>query len=303
MGKSIKQHWVPQFYLRGFSTPETKDKDEKQVWAYHKEEGEPFLVNIKDVAAKRHLYTPLASDGTRDWSIDDRLTDLEGLISKVWPAVAHDFVDLSSDAIRKGLSLFIATLMLRHPSKISDVKYIHGKMLELWKSAPRDSNGRLFGSIEINGKEYEIDNSDWEQYRTPAEYDHQKSFTSSIRSEAVFIAKLLLEKRWSVVISDAPVFITTDSPVVMENNEKEVYGIGTEGTFITFPLSPTRTLCMDDRHSEPASQYYPLSEKSGPAFNQVQWVNTYRFMISSREPTEVLSEIINLSESLANEIA
>ena len=302
MGKSINQHWVPQFYLRGFSTPETKDKKEKQVWAFHKDEGDPFLVNVKDIAAQRYLYTPQAPDGTRDWSIDDSLTDLEGLVGKIWPAVAHDFVDLSSEAIRKGLSLFIATLILRHPSKIADVKCIHGKMLEIWESAPKDSNGVPFGNIEINGKEYEIDNSDWEEYSNPTEYDHHKNFAHYIRSEAIFIAELLLKKRWSIVVSESPVFITTDSPVVMENSEREVYGVDTKGTFITFPLSPTRMLCMDDWYSEPASEYFSLSEKSGPAFNQIHWNYTYRFMISSRNPAEVLSEIINFSESLVKEV-
>lgn len=95
-----------------------------------------------------------------------------------------------------------------------------------------------------------------------------------------------------------PVFITTDNPVITENQERERFGLRTKGTFITFPLSPTRVLCMDDKFEEPASQYYPLKDKSGAAFNQVQWAKAYRFMISNRSPVDVLTEIIEFSEGL-----
>ncbi len=77
-----------------------------------------MLINVGDIAAKRHLYTPACPEGKRDWKTDDKLTDLESMVSKIWPAVANDYVDLSDKHIRMALSLFIATLILRHPSKI-----------------------------------------------------------------------------------------------------------------------------------------------------------------------------------------
>lgn len=298
MSKSVKQHWVPKFYLREFSTPETRDAKMKKVWAFHREEGEPFLVNVEDIAAQRHLYTPACPEGNRDWNTDDKLTDLEDLVSKIWPALANDYVDLSDKHIRMAVSLFVATLILRHPSNIEEVKKIHDMMVETWEKAPKDEMGRPCGRILHKGKEYEMDNSGWGEYKNYSEYDHIMFFTSFIESEATEIAELLMEKRWSVVVSEKPVFITTDNPVVTENEERERFGLATKGTFLTFPLSPTRTLCMDDKHQEPASQYYPLKVKSGAAFNQVQWAKAYRFMISHRSPVEVLSEVIELSESL-----
>jgi len=298
LSKSIKQHWVPQFYLKGFSTPESKESKMKKVWAFHREEGKPFLVNVEDIAAQRHLYTPACPKGERDWKVDDKLTDLEGMVSSIWPKVAHDYIDLSDKHIRMALSLFIATLLLRHPSNIDQVKKIHETMVSVWEQAPEDNEGRPCGNILVKGKEYELDNPGWEEYKNSTEYDHNMFFTSLIESEAREIAELLMEKRWSVVVSDHPVFITTDNPVISENQERERFGLGTKGTFITFPLSPTRILCMDDKHEEPASQYYPLQKNAGAAFNQAQWVKAYRFMISNRDPGEVLTEIIEFSESL-----
>lgn len=296
MSKSIKQHWVPQFYLKEFSTPETKDAKMKKVWALHREEGYPFLVNIEDIAAQRHLYTPACPIGKRDWETDDKLTNLEDIISKVWPTIANDYVDLSDKHIRMAVSLFVATLILRHPRKIEEVKKIHDMMVSAWEQAPKDPEGRPCGVFIHKGKEYEIDNSDWHSYKNASDYDHQRFFTSSIESEAGKIAKLLIEKRWSVVVSEDPVFITTDNPVITENQERDTFGLGTKGTFITFPLSPTRVLCMDDKFEEPASQYYSLQNKFGAAFNQLQWAKACRFMISNRSPVDVLTEIIEFSE-------
>jgi len=39
--------------LKEFSTPETKNSKMKKVWAFHREEGAPFLVNVEDIAAQK----------------------------------------------------------------------------------------------------------------------------------------------------------------------------------------------------------------------------------------------------------
>jgi len=270
----------------------------KKVWALHKDEGEPLLINVKDIAAKRHLYTPKSREGKRDWSVDDKLTSLETTTSQVWPLIANDYVDLSAKHMRMIISLFISTLILRHPRKINEVKYIHEKMVDIWNQAPKGLDGRPCGSIIIGDKEYELDSSGWDEYNNSADYEHSMSFVSSIESNATYFAELLMKKRWSIVVAETPMFVTTDNPVVMQHDSKERYGIGTAGTRLIFPLSPTRILIMDDKFDEPSSQYYPLKEGSGPAYNQLLWMEAYRFMVSSRNPVGVLTEIIKLSENL-----
>ena len=52
-------------------------------------------------------------------------------------------------------------------------------------------------------------------------------------------------------MSDEPVFITTDRPVIIANHRHECFGIKTPATFVLFPLCPTRVLMMDDRLDEP----------------------------------------------------
>lgn len=293
MNKPKRQHWVPRFYLKEFATPESKNKKNPQVWIFSRTVGEPAKVNIKDIAVKKYLYSPENEKGERCWNTEDKLADLESMISKIWPKVANDFVDLSDGSIRKGISLFLATMILRHPKNLSEYREIQDKMIALFDDGPKDEFGHpALESFEINGVVRQVDTSDWEKYSNPTEYDYSKFFVDQITSDAHTIAKLLMKKRWSIVFSEKPCFITTDSPVTMFNQQKNTFGIDTKGTFINFPISPTRVLLMDDRFEEPHSQYYPLkSVGAGPA-NMTAWQDAHNFMITGRHPDEVCEEML-----------
>ncbi len=70
-----------------------------------------------------------------------------------------------------------------------------------------------------------------------------------------------------------------------------------------FPLSPKRLLVLDDKHSEPANQYYPLQKSAAASFNHAIWRNGSRFMITGRPIFEVLSELSSLGEAGEHEDA
>ncbi|MHB1291735.1 MAG: DUF4238 domain-containing protein [Sulfuricella sp.] len=118
-----------------------------------------------------------------------------------------------------------------------------------------------------------------------------------VESEAIRIAKMLLSKRWSIMCATEDVFITSDQPVSIQHQSRQKAGLGTHGTIVIFPISPKRVLVMDDKHSEPANQYYPLQESSAGAFNFGIWRNGSRFMVTGRPVAEVLAEIIAFGEN------
>jgi len=112
------------------------------------------------------------------------------------------------------------------------------------------------------------------------------------------MAKMLLKKRWSVVFADKELFITSDKPVGVRHMTREVFGFGTSGAVISFPLSPTRILMMDDQHHESANQYYPLTPDFVAAFNQSIWHAGVRFMITGWPVHEVLTEIVSCGDTI-----
>src|SRR4051794_6675403 len=106
------QHWVPQFYLSYFATPDTRDTKYPKIWAFPvKEQKEEFRTHTRNVAAKRDLYAFCKPD------VDKRLSNLESMLGKFWPIISADRypIDLG---FKRGISLFIATLYLRHPAEL-----------------------------------------------------------------------------------------------------------------------------------------------------------------------------------------
>jgi hypothetical protein len=151
---------------------------------------------------------------------------------------------------------------------------------------------------EIKGKMLEFDTTGWHEYRNWGKNDHHSFFSDCVQSEATDIAEIFLEKRWSIIVSQDPSFITSDKPLAKENLEKKLFGFGSKGTMVTFPLSPIRLLVMDDRYDQPAGQYYALHSDGPGPFNLGIWRNGCRFMISPRNTDEVISEMLEWAEKL-----
>lgn len=117
-------------------------------------------------------------------------------------------------------------------------------------------------------------------------------FVQLIFDNAAWLAQELLKKRWWVSFTDTPSFITTDTPVVVVNPERQSFGINTPGTVISLPISPTRILMLDDRLDQPKGRYYPLGTNGPAPFNDIAWCKCERFMISSRPTDLVCAEML-----------
>lgn len=299
MSKAVNQHWVPQFYLREFATAETKESKKPQVWIFSKrdQDEDERLTSIRNVCAKRYLYSPKEISGNRSWDTDERLQKIESLLAPIWRAVADDFVDFSDQPMRKALALFIATTHMRHPDNLHVVRSIHQQIVSSAEGLPKRPDGTPDVSEFINnGKKYELDTSDWHTYKNWGDDDHHSFFAETVKSESGHFAKLLLKKRWSVVLAEHNHFITSDRPVALQHQTRKTFGVGTPGVIVSFPLSPTRILIMDDLHEEPANQYYRLKSENVGAFNYSIWREGSRFMVTGRKVPEVLAEIVAWAE-------
>lgn len=298
--RSKHQHWVPQFYLRYFATPESRDSKTPQVWIFSKNpgDGEEEITSVRNVCGKRYLYSPKQLDGSRNWALDDKLNDVEALLGEVWPALATGFVDLSDEHIRKALSLFVSITHMRHPDMRDALEAIHGNLVEFYEAGPLHSDGTpMIESVKYKGKSYGFDTHDWHVYKNHDKDGHDRAFAEAVQSETGRMAEHLLKKRWSVLTSNRELFVTSDKPVVLQHLTRDRYGYGTKGTIVTFPLSPSRLLLMDDLDKEPANQYYPLLEETTGAVNMTTWRGARRFLITGRSVPDVLQEFDALSHT------
>lgn len=289
------QHWAPQFYLRYFAIQERhRKKNKAQVWIFSKDEadGDERLTTVRAICAKPYLYSPVSESGERGWDLESKLGELETVLGAIWPKLAEDDMDLGDPVLRKELSLFVAVMHLRHPDNLGAVEQIHQSLVAFFEEMPTTSDGIPdVESVEIAGTAYPLDASSWHEYRAWGRNEHHRFFTHVLESEAVRLAELLMQKRWSMIKSERHTFVTTDKPVVVQHPTKTNSGLRTPGVIVSFPISPKRMLVMDDRHHEPANQYYPLQASGAGAINYHLWRNGSRFMITGRSVHEVLAEI------------
>lgn len=87
-----KQHHIPQSVLRAFETPSKGKKT--QVWVFSKRN--QFKAPTDDVAAERHFYSELSTDGTK--TLDDLITDYENGFTNQISSLRSVPVGASADA-------------------------------------------------------------------------------------------------------------------------------------------------------------------------------------------------------------
>lgn len=287
-----RQHWVPQFYLRHFSAPPKNVGSEAQIWMFSRLDGDrdAHLVGIKNVAVERHLYSPVREDGSRNFEIEKRLAKLEGLMSLRWNDIASRYIDLAKDVtLKKVLALFMAVQMLRTKKALSDSLELHDTMVTLFDSLPKNNDGNP--KMELLAEPYsKTDPASWSEFKNPTSERLQQSFAEQIFPVGFDLVDHLLAKRWSIVAAKESVFMTSDCPVVMNHPYKEKFGIRTKRTMITFPLSPTRMLLLDDDLSRPPNRYWKLKPGGQHWFNLMTWVKCDRFVYAPFDPVIAIED-------------
>ncbi len=239
------------------------------------------------------MYSPVEQAGKRNSTLETMLEQLESTCSRFWKPLASGFVELGDEIIRKIIALFVSTMYLRHPDNLKKLPNFHKNMVRLFERISKRSDGTPdVDSIEIDGELHKIDTSGWHEYCSWDNREHHQFFTDFVRFEAMHLSNLLIKKRWSILFTEKPQFITSDKPVVKEHATKEIFGFKTKDMIVRFPLSQTRLLVMDDMNNEPSNQYYPLNEDNIGAFNYSIWHNASRFMVSGRPIEQVLREIV-----------
>ena len=137
MTMAIKQHWIPQFYLRTFATSKGGDTlwvtDVKKVYA-GSYEGQKARAHA--IAHLSHLYSLTLDDGSfhpdsrndKGWDdgVDKVLQSLERDAGYIWKRLQENpkAVDLSPGTKTRGeLAMFLASLHLRNPRMVAVAKY------------------------------------------------------------------------------------------------------------------------------------------------------------------------------------
>jgi hypothetical protein len=269
--KSKHQHWVPQFYLNYFATPETRGTKGQQVWIVDKANGdrEGKLTAVRNVCGKRYLYSPEDVNGQRDWSLDDKLNGIESDLGMIWPTLCGETPALTAPKLREALALFVAVTHLRN--------------IEVYKLIDRaiEQRTKLYGELP----EERI------KPGGPDPTDAGRFFVQMLDQQTQKMTATFFEKSWSIAVAEEDTFITSDRPVGFVHRTHRSPGPGTEGALALFPISPRRLLVMDNLSSHPWKGYARLPPADAGLFNSALWRSAVRFAITGRPVRDVLAEI------------
>lgn len=268
MSKPKRQHWVSQFYLKYFATPETRRTKIPMVNVHQRDKLNEHASRraVKEICVQGHLYSPVQNNGERDWSMEEMLGDTEAKLGSMWPEITQGDTAVPNNDAKRFLAMFVAAMHLRNPA-------IH-KLIESTFALADQLLGRV-GSRNLDKPEKVH----------PDAGNPDRYFVSMIRDRLADITKTFYAKRWMIGTRDSDSFITSDLPVVFLNpNNPKKAGPGTPNTTTFFPLSPRRILMMDDRVTKLNNVQFPLDDEAVKAINRLLLTGSKRFVFAGHEP-------------------
>jgi hypothetical protein len=300
MNNPKKQHWVPQFYLRSFSTLDTIQKKPEEQQVYAQDVGgeySMFKSKISDIAAKKYLYSPLDTDtGVRSWEIEAKFSQFEDHISKVWPYFVKYDLPISGDEqndirlphgdnLRKAISMFVMNLYLRNIYNKEVINSITKSLIEQFDKIPKDENGYPdVTQVQIDRTQVAgLDVSDWHQFKDNTPKFVDEVFLDIAKTGDVDILHSIYKKRWQVLVSAEKHFITCDTPVVVRNPDR-----GMENSTVVFPLSPRKCIYMSNDIEE--GYIYDVDEHIA-IFNGMIAAGAVKHVYSHKDPLHAFVEI------------
>ena len=261
-------HYVPQFYLRGFTTG-------NMIWVHDRLEGRTFASQPKTIANENDLY-PDALEKHLANSIED---PAKAAIEKVRAR------GILSEPERIALAQYVVTLWKRVPegrarvaARMPEVVASVREELHTELSAAANQNPDLASVAEARKAEVNNVLARYEQESPPDIWQLSLQKHSSDN-----VVESLLSMEWRFLHSNRLQFLTCDNPVFFFEHE----GIGQPTSELTIPFSSSVALWANRRPlpSTPCLDALPVAVRE---INRRTAKNATRFVYSMKQEPWIL---------------
>ncbi|QKK02848.1 MAG: DUF4238 domain-containing protein [Pseudomonadota bacterium] len=276
-GRPQIQHWVPRFYLKHFATEETRRTPNPKVWVINKSKSpsEPELMTTRRICGQRFLYTPEGTDGSRDWSLEEHLSELESQAAEYWEALSRAQLDLSEPTTRSRVAEFLAALHLRN-------KFV----FDLYKGV-METKIALFGETELTQRVAREKNNDDRPDPTHA----GRFFAQSTKNNIPSVKESFMSFRWTLLKCEQNVLITSDVPVSFIDSLPQRSGPGAKDPKAIFPVSPSTMLYMEHCDGQPDTVQKEIDGALFWKINRVIAHQAEMFVVLGMQPTPDMSQL------------
>ena len=282
------QHYIPQFYLREFTDPETPNGHEPYVWVYEHESKKWKKKSPKNIASKPDFYSFVDQEDKRRDEIEKGLSIIEGKTASIYRGKICTRQCLTIQE-RATIAEFIALMVTRVPSFHniidSSVCELTKILLEMYKARPEAAKKFKEEYERDIGKKLpdDFDESwfDHSRYKINA----SKSFILKMMVSLTEIAKIIFNMTWTFIhTTEKAWFITSDSPVNMRNPKSNSpwYGQGLmyQDIEVTIPLS--RQICILATWKKGLWPHIDIPQLVVEELNHDRIVASDKFIISSQ---------------------
>ena len=271
-------HYVPQFYLRGFTEGD-------RLWVHDRETQRSFPSQPKAIANENYLYTEELEQHLANEVEDPAKGAIEAIRARVTPVGAD----------REALARYIVALWKRVPEGrtrvIEGVPEVAASLRLKYTAeleAAADSEPTLRDRANARLAELNAALDKFTREPPPEVWHHNLTRDSSPR-----VVESLLSMTWRFLWTDTHQFLTCDNPVFFFSHE----GIGKPSSELSLPLSSSVALWANRRPST-GSNFLEARPAAVRELNRRMAVNATRFVYSKRQEGWILPFVRKRSYSL-----
>lgn len=248
-------HFLPQFYLKGFTDPDPPKGHAPFLWIYNFDERRWRKRSPANAAKKTGFYLSTTEWGETHDLLERSLSLLESLVA---PIIREKVPNCSafSEEDRQTFAGFVAQMAARTPAALERVADIYKfgvvsnmrRRVEGWKRNPEEWE-KFKKEFNASRPDQALDDGlrpeDIDPVKFRVEVEAQQMAAMSLASSWGMLP-LILDMGWAFFRSEAPLyFITSDNPCARVDPNKPglfPHGLALEGAEISLPLS--RTHCF-----------------------------------------------------------
>jgi len=287
MQPSIRNHYLPQFYLKFFL-----NNDSNVFWVYHKGKNESIPQTPINTGIEKNLYNIKMEDGTINDSIEKNvLSPLEGEASSIIENLVKNKSQIKNESIPI-LALFLSFMATRIPRQIEMIREMGTVVAEYIGSELAKNPNEIENILKELKASKKIDKNltTVEAQKilseAPDRYNismNKKAATGMSLISTSDILYELIQMNWCLYRSPSKNhFITSDCPFVsfvLDDKGKAFFGAGIklQNVEISFPISPEKCLYIDRKNNK---RYRAVNKKVVKEINKRTAWAAERFLIS-----------------------
>ncbi len=293
----VRHHFVPAFYLRGF----TDSEHDNLLWVYSKGSDKIFYEKPENVGFKKHYHTFEKPDGTKDTNtIEDYFCHVwEGPTAKIIESIKAGTFPVGDD--RQFLASFLGLSFTRSPNHRANVEraIVHlRRTIAQFSAADPGRFAQTLRSYEHNmGEKLTEDPEDLRKFMLEGEYDlsvRPELYLKMFVGHGVRFGLVIERMKWVFVRATARFrFLTSDNPSFFHDpsvDNRSLYrGVGllNRNCEVSFPISQDLALIAtwNDAMTE---GYIQGSHELVKAVNRRSTLAAHRFVYAPEKSDALL---------------